>query len=271
MKKIRLVALDIDGTLVDDEKRLPPANREALEAALAAGVKVAIASGRMTPRIESIEEMLGIDCIIVAYNGAKVVTPRSEGRETISHQPVPADVAEFFIAYSHDHGHLLNFYHEDILYAQEGDDRRRLMEIYARRTGAEYNVSADLERFRGEQPTKLILLADSPVRDRLHEEFRERFGDRAFITKSDPEYLEIMAPGVHKGSGLATMAAHYGLTTDEIMGVGDAENDLGLLEEAGLGVAVANADPRVKAIASEVTTATNNEGAVAEAIRRWVL
>ena len=271
MEKIRLIALDIDGTLVDDEKRLPPANREALEAAQAAGVRVAIASGRMTPRIESIEELLGIDCIIVAYNGAKVVTPRSEGRNTISHQPLPADVANFFIGYSHDNGHLLNFYHDDVLYAQEGEDRRRFMEIYAGRTGAEYNVSADLERFRGQQPTKLILLADPAERDRLHDQFCDEFGERAFITKSDPEYLEIMAPGVHKGSGLATMAAHYGLTTDEVMGVGDAENDLGLLEEAGLGVAVANADPRVKAIANEETQPTNNDAAVAEAIRRWVL
>lgn len=271
MKKIRLVALDIDGTLVDDQKRLPEANREALQAALRAGVRVAIASGRMTPRIEAIEELLGVDCVIVAYNGAKVVTPRTEGRETLSHCPLPAEVAEFFIDYSHANDHLLNFYHDDQLFAQDGERRRRFMDIYAGRTGAEYQTRPNLDEFRGVSPTKLILLADPPERDRLHDHFREEFGDRAFITKSDPEYLEIMAPGVHKGVGLATLARHYGFTCENILAVGDAENDLGLLESAGIGVAVANADPKVKAVADFVTERTNNEGAVAEAIERWVL
>ena len=79
MKKIRLIALDIDGTLLDDDKELPGVNREALHEAAAAGFLIAIASGRMTPRIEAIEERLGLDCIIIAYNGAKVVSTRAEG------------------------------------------------------------------------------------------------------------------------------------------------------------------------------------------------
>jgi hypothetical protein len=271
MKKIRLIALDVDGTLLDDRKELPAANREALQEAAARGVLVAISSGRMTPTIEPVAERLGIDCIVVAYNGGKVLGPRRDGRPVIAHRPVPASVSDELIEFSRRHNHLLNFYHEDRLYAEDGERRRRFMEIYSTRTGARYVIASDLTRFRGVEPTKLILLADPAERDALHDELRERYGARAFITKSDPEYLEIMAPGVDKGAGLEQLAAHYGVTREEILAVGDADNDIGMLQTAGVGVAVANARPQVKAAARHVTAATNNEAAVAEAVRRWAL
>jgi hypothetical protein len=149
--------------------------------------------------------------------------------------------------------------------------RRPLIDLYARRTGIEYHIVDDLRRFRGVSPTKVILLAEPEERERLQREFTPRLAGRAFVTKSEPEYLEFMAHGVNKGSGLETMARHYGLEVGEVIGVGDAENDLGLIEASGWGVAVANAAPAVKAAARAVTERTNNEGAVAEAIRRWVL
>ena len=165
---------------------------------------------------------------------------------------------------------LLNFYHGDRLYAQDGPRRRRFMEIYAGRTGAQYHVEESLSRFVGVHPTKLILLAEPEERDRLHDRFRAELGERAFITKSDPEYLEIMAPGVDKGAALLFAAKHYGFRPEEVLALGDAPNDLGMLAAAGMGVAVANAVPEVRAAAAAVTARTNNEGAVGEAIERWV-
>jgi hydroxymethylpyrimidine pyrophosphatase-like HAD family hydrolase len=94
---------------------------------------------------------------------------------------------------------------------------------------------------------------------------------RAAITKSDPEYLEIMAPGVDKGTALLEIARHLGLSLEEVLAVGDADNDIGMLQAAGIGVAVRNAKPHVQAAAREVTDLTNNEGAVAEAVRRFAL
>ena len=270
-KKIRLIALDVDGTLLDDHKRLPRANREALQEAVKRGVRIAIASGRMTPTIDPVQDMLGIDCIVVAYNGGKVVGSRAEGRPLIAHRPVPSDVSDHFIDYSQEHGYLLNFYFDDRLHAESGPKRQPFMDIYSGRTGARYEIEPDLGRFRALEPPKLILLADPKTRDRLHDEFRRHFGERAFITKSDPEYLEIMAPGVDKGSALPLIAAHYGIEPDEVLAVGDADNDIGMLRAAGVGVAVRNAKPHVQAAAKAVTERTNNEGAVAEAVQRFVL
>jgi hypothetical protein len=225
----------------------------------------------MIPRIEPIEDVLGIDCVMIAYNGGKVRSPRREGPRTIAHRPLPAEVAEVFIRFSRETGHLLNFYHQDRLYAEDGPSRRPFMEIYARRTGAEYHIEKDLRRFIGVEPTKLILLAAPDERDRLHDDFRTRLASRAFITKSDPEYLEIMAPGVDKGAALRLVAGHYGVPESAVLAVGDADNDLGMLAAAGWGVAVSNANPRVKSVARCVTERTNNEGGVAEAVRRWAL
>ncbi len=271
MKKIRLIALDVDGTLLDDAKKLPAANREALAEASARGIRIAIASGRMTPTIDPIQDLLGIDCIVIAYNGGKVLGPRADGRSLIAHRPVPANVSDAFIEYTRVNGYLLNFYHEDRLYAEDGPRRRPFMEIYSGRTGARYEIEKDLSRFRGVEPTKLILLAEPPVRDQLHDELRASFGPRAFITKSDPEYLEIMAPGVDKGTSLALIAERYGIGTDEILAVGDADNDIGMLRAAGVGVAVRNARPHVQEASRWVTERTNNEAGVAEAVRRWAL
>ena len=104
MEKVSLIALDLDGTLLDDSKEVPPENIRALEEAQESGILVAISSGRMIPRILPVEERLGLDCIILAYNGGKVVGPKSEGRPLISERPLPADIAELFIrsvSYTH--------------------------------------------------------------------------------------------------------------------------------------------------------------------------
>ena len=144
------------------------------------------------------------------------------------------------------------------------------MRLYSSRTGSRYTLT-DLERFLGASPTKLILLAPPEERDRLHEKFADDLKGQVNVTKSEPEYLEFMAMGVDKGTALPTLAAHHGIPLEAVLALGDAENDLLLLSQAGLGVAVANAREDVKAAARRVCARTNNEGAVAEAVERWVL
>lgn len=270
MTRVRLIALDLDGTLLDDRKEVHPDNLRALRAAKDRGVLVAISSGRMIPRIEPVQDRLGLDCILVAYNGGKVVGTRAENREVLHHQPLSGSVAAEFIEFSKAHDYLLNFYFDDELYAEDSPTRRRFMDIYSGRTGAEYRLG-DLRDHHGKDPTKLILLADPPERDRLFDRFVAEMGERAAITKSDPEYLEIMAPGVSKAAGLEGIAKKYGFEMSEVLAVGDADNDLDMLEASGIGVAVANARDTAKSAADYVTERTNNDGAVAEAVDRFVL
>ncbi len=269
-RRIRLIALDVDGTLLDDRKGLPAANREALALVHSRGVHVAIATGRMVPAIEPIADLLGIDCDLIAYNGAKVVTTRADGRRCLLHRPLDPAVAARLLRFSRERDLLLNFYLDDVLYAEDAPSRRKFIEIYSSRTGSQYHFT-NLDRFAGIAPTKAILLADPSEHDRLQPGFTEEMAGKAHVTRSDPEYLEFLAAGVDKGSALPVLASRHGITTAEILAMGDADNDVQLLVQAGLGVAVANARETAKAAARAVTRKTNNEGAIAEAVERWVL
>ena len=270
MPQIKLIALDIDGTLLDDRKQLPPENRDVLQEADRRGFLISIASGRMISRIEAIEGLLGVDCVIIAYNGGKIWGRRSEGRPLIAHQQMDPEVARYLIRFSREHGYPLNFYHRDRLYAEAFPQRAELRDLYSRRTGAEYDYVEDLEReFSGVGPTKIILLAYPDECDRLLARFQEELRGQIFVTKSEPEYLEIMAPGVNKGTALRLIGGHYGFRVEEVLAVGDAENDLDMLLTAGVGVAMANSPSAVKAAARYVTEKSNNEAGAAEAIRRW--
>ena len=270
MPTIKLIALDIDGTLLDDRKQLPPENRDVLLEADRRGLLISIASGRMTSRIESIEELLGVDCVIIAYNGGRVLGRRSEGRPLIAQQQVDPQMARYLMRFSREHGYPLNFYHQDRLYAEAFPQRSELRDLYSRRTGAEYEYVEDLEReFSGVGPTKIILLAYPEECNRLLVRFQEELRGKIFVTKSEPEYLEITAPGVNKGTALPLIGRHYGILVEEMLAVGDAENDLEMLLTAGVGVAMANSPAAVKAAARYVTEKTNNEAGAAEAIRRW--
>ena len=267
---IRLIAVDVDGTLVDDNKQIPEANRRALRAAIDRGVGVAIASGRMVQSIELLEARLAIDCALIAYNGGMVVGPKSEGRQRLFHQPLPASIADLVCEFALRRGYVLNYYLDEILYTDETLRDGHLGHLYAKRSGMTYEFT-DLARFAGRDPTKLILLAEPEEAPALRDRFAVDFSGAANVVITEPKYVEFMAPGVNKSTALPTLAVHYGVGLDEVLVVGDADNDREMVEAAGLGVAVANARPSVLDVADVVTERTNNEGAVAEAVARWVL
>ena len=269
LSRVRLIAVDVDGTLVDDDKQIPEANRRALRAAIDRGFGVAIASGRMVQSIEILEDRLDIDCALIAYNGGMVVGPKSEGRQRLFHQPLPASVADVVREFAVRHGHVLNYYLDEKLYADATVRDGHLGHLYAKRSGMTYEF-VDLAGFAGREPTKLILLAEPDEAPALRDRFVADFGDAANVVITESEYVEFMAPGVNKSAALPILAAHYGVGVDEVLAVGDADNDREMVKAAGVGVAVANARPGVLAVADVVTERTNNDGAVAEAVARWV-
>jgi len=269
-RPVKLIVMDVDGTLVDDQKQLPDVNRRALQAAVDAGLHIAIGSGRMIPSIEIVQETIGLDCAIIAYNGGKVVGPRAENRPLLSHSPVPAAVAESMIDFTRERGLCLNFYFEDRLFADAAHSSAPLPQLYAGRTGSVYQHT-NLDELRGSEPTKMIILAEPDERNRLFDELVPVWQGKVNIQKTDPEYLELMAPGVDKATALPALAGYFGLEVDQVLAVGDADNDVRMVELAGIGVAVSNARETVLEVADYKTERDNNDGAVAEAIERWAL
>jgi Cof subfamily protein (haloacid dehalogenase superfamily) len=198
----------------------------------------------------------GLGGLVVCYQGAVVAD--TETGEFLRHIPIELGLAREAIAAIEDEGFPLNCYVDDELYVAR---RTPESEAYAGFQKLEIHEVGDLLSWLDQPPTKLVVVGDPELLDGLGDCLRARFGGRLFIAKSLPFFLELADPAVSKGSGLAFVAERLGFRAAETIGFGDGENDLELLEWAGYGVAVANADPRLIAIADFVCPPVDEEGA----------
>ena len=264
-RTIRLVAMDLDGTLVVGGHHIPSACAEAIAEAQACGVHIVLATGRMHHSAVDFTERLGLgDAPVISYNGALV--RRAQSSETILHDPVPAELAQEILAYCIENRASIHYYVDDVMYVLKVDHWARR---YLERTGSVPVPVGDVRRLPGKEPTK-VLIIDHPDRaDRYLAEARERFAGRVYVTRSLPEYIEFLSVSASKGRALRAVAEHLGVPLEETLGLGDMVNDQPLIEEAGIGVAMHHAPEPVRQVADFVT-GPGDEG-VAEAIRKFVL
>jgi Cof subfamily protein (haloacid dehalogenase superfamily) len=197
----------------------------------------------------------GIEDPVVCYQGAVVAEPVT-GR-WLRHVPILLELARETIAALNDEGFGLNCYVSDELYVAEITPEARR---YADFQDLELHPVGDLLRWLDEPPTKLVVIDDPDVLDDLKQQMLARFGDRLYISKSLPYFLEFASPDVTKASGLEFVAEHLGFSREHTVAFGDGENDIELVEWAGYGVAVGNAHDRVKEVADFVCPSVDEEG-----------
>ncbi|HHV62597.1 MAG TPA: HAD family phosphatase [Firmicutes bacterium] len=262
---IRLVAIDLDYTLLNNKLEIPDAARDAIQAAVKRGTTITLASGRMYRSTVRFAEELGLDVPLITYNGA--MTKSSRSRQLYHHLPVPFDLALDVIRYAKQEGIHINIYLDDNLYVEKLSPEAI---GYATRSGVEATPVGDLTEFLKADPTKLLFVADEKVIDKHIPVVKERFGDKLNVVRSMPIYIEVTNKGVSKGTALKSLAAQLGIPREEVLAIGDSENDLDMIEYAGTGVAVANAVDIVRDRANYVTAHPNGRG-VAEALDRFVL
>ncbi len=262
---IKLVALDLDDTLLDSELKISPETARAVSAAVEQGVTVTLATGRMYSSARPYALELGLDVPLITYQGALVKTSRSQ--EVLYHSPVPLELAREMIGYLFSRGFDVNLYMEDQLYAQAGN---RWVEEYRKIARVPCQTVPDLLASLTTAPDKFLVIDEEPQLDRLASVLRQMVGDKLHITKSKPFFLEFTHPEADKAKALAHLAARLGIAREEVMAVGDSYNDLEMLEYAGTGIAMGNARPEIKAKADYVTLGNDAHG-VAEAIYRFVL
>jgi Cof subfamily protein (haloacid dehalogenase superfamily) len=204
----------------------------------------------------------GIEEPLVCYQGAAVVDPVTG--EWLLHEPIPVELAREAIAAVQDAGFGLNCYVDDELYVTEVTDHAR---AYADFQSLPLTAVGDLLAWLERPPTKLVV--DPDALDGLRPRLVEQFGDRLFIAKSLPYFLELASPRISKGTGLHFVLEHLGLPAERTVAFGDGENDLELLEEAGFGVAVENAHTALKARADLVIPGAREEG-VAQVLEAYL-
>jgi Cof subfamily protein (haloacid dehalogenase superfamily) len=234
---------------------LRPRTRAAITATRAAGIHVVLVTGRMFQSVRRYALEAGIDDPVVCYQGAVVAEPVS-GR-WLRHVPIPLELAREAIAALNEEGFGLNCYVDDELYVAEVTEAAKR---YADFQHIELHPVGDLLEWLDRPPTKLVVIDDPKVLDDLKQRMLVLFAGRLYISKTLPYFLEFASPDVTKAAGLEFLAERLGFTRERTVAFGDGENDIELVDWAAYGVAVDNADDRVKEIADFVCPSVDEEG-----------
>jgi len=265
MGKIRMVALDLDGTLLTDDLVIEPRAKEILQQAINRGITVTLATGRMYLSARPYAAELGLELPLIVYHGAQV--RHAATGEILFEQTVPLPLARRLIKHLRQFGYAYNVYLGDRLYAENVQKEN---EEYAWRAGVRLHRVEDMLAFLQEEPLKIVALRDGPELDPLEKAIRLDLGKEVYMTRSLPYYLEMLNPEANKARALQAVAAWQGVTREEVMAFGDSYNDIQMLRYAGLAVAMSNAPAAVRE-AADYVTASNNEGGVARALEKFLL
>ncbi len=260
----KMLVIDVDDTLLNDELKVPEETKQALVTAAEQGIIITLATGRMFASAKQTALQLGLNVPIITYQGALV---KNVIDEKVHYEcTVPRDVAGGVMEWAEQNGLHLQLYVNDKLYTREDNDK---IKMYSKMSNVPYRVEPDYAKLL-EMPTMKMLVIDEPERlDALKPDLEKLLGAEAHITKSKPNFLEVMHPQGTKGTALRHLAAEYGCTVEQVIAIGDSWNDHDMIETAGLGVAMGNAIPALKEIADYVTL-TNNEQGVKHVIEKFI-
>jgi Cof subfamily protein (haloacid dehalogenase superfamily) len=259
--RIRLVALDLDGTTLNPFHELNQTTVDAVRAVASRGVKVVLASGRLSYSILPFARRMGLDGVHIGLNGG--ISFDLSGRLRHKHLLTPEQLAlahEVFFSEGLDP----LVFGASGLWVQRASDNVDFL-FRSGEPAARFYDAKNPEAI--EDPAKVVAVLSAGSRD---EHIASLVGPRLHAVRSGPIFFELMPPGVTKGAALAEYMADLGLNKEEVMAVGDSENDASLLGAAGFSVAMGNAVGPLKDQAHAVTE-SNAEDGVARALHRWIL
>ena len=273
---IRLIGIDIDGTLLDSRGHLPETNIAAIAAAVEAGVEVVLVTGRSFTFARPIADALPDDLIFIVSNGA--VVKRKDG-QTLARRMLPRTVARRVLAgtraYRDTAAIMFDRTLEGQIVSETMDWDQPNRRGYFERNRGRIAILPALEEALSEDPIQVMFNGSvAPMRELL--DLLRRLPEAADYEVALTEYehrdfslLDVLARGCSKGAALGDWAAHRGVTRDQVMAVGDNFNDLQMLEFAGLPVVMGNAVAGLKS-RGWIVTGSNDEDGLAMAIRKFV-
>lgn len=268
-----LIALDMDGTLLDSNKHVLPSSEEAISEAAAAGKSVAIASGRCPKMVAMYKDVLPGVRYAICCAGA-VVYDLAQGRVLAERDIDPEVVARALRVADEEGAYVLEVTAGEGVYMQPDEIEMTPqcgVGVYQQLYWDTSELVKDAHAVALDPAARISKLnfhfADVSARDRTHARLAS---ENVVITDCEASSIEFTSPGVDKGTGLAELARIAGVDIAQTIAVGDAQNDLPMLRAAGLGVAMGNALPEAVE-AADAQVADNDHGGVAEAIRRFLL
>lgn len=268
----KLLFLDLDGTLLNDRKECTEGNRRALKSAIAAGHQVVITSGRplksallQAKRLD----LAGRGCYVIAFNGA-LIYDCTRRKELFRKAIAPEDLYAVFDEANRRGIHIQTYDGEDVLVEARNDNEN--VRRYCGLIDMGFRVITDIRRDLTEAPVKALLIdfhgrtltaameswVNTHMRGKVDAYFSSQF------------YLEVVPAGMNKGGAVKALCQELRIPVQNAVAVGDEANDISMLQAAGVGVAMQNATPEVKAAADYITERDNNHDGIEEVIERFL-
>ncbi len=268
MKK-KVLVLDIDGTLTNSAKEITPATKQAIQKIMELGHKVILASGRPTPGMHRYETELQLEKYggyLLSYNGAKVVDCRTG--EMVYQRLLPLTMIPGLFSFARDNGcGLITYLGSQVISAFEPD---AYVELEARINGLPIKQVSNFKDFVDFEINKCLMTAPAEKAPDFEATLCKRYAGVSSIYRSEPFFIEIMPMNVQKATSLDKMLQIIGMKREDTICCGDGFNDISMIEYAGIGVAMGNAQQQVKD-AADYITGTNDEDGLVEVIEKFIL
>jgi Cof subfamily protein (haloacid dehalogenase superfamily) len=269
MNSIKMLALDLDDTLLRSDLTISHRARNAIKRAEAAGVTVVLASGRAPAAMEQFSRHLGMHKrpgYLVCKNGTVIRESRTGG--TVYEKML--DIEPALTAYDlvDAEGFAIQIYEDDILYVSRYNE---FTEYDQKLTGLRQMVAENFRDMIRRGCHKLLIPGDPLLLAPLETLLRSVLGGEITLFTSKPYFLEILPAHTDKGSALEKISGYLGIKQEEVLAIGDSMNDEAMIRWAGMGVAMVNGDERIKNIADLITEKTNDDDGVAEVIENYIL
>jgi Cof subfamily protein (haloacid dehalogenase superfamily) len=269
MEPIRMLVLDLDDTLLRSDLSISYRTRNVIKKAVAQGVVVILASGRVPAAIDQFSKVLGMNKrpgYLICSNGT--IIQESNTGKIIWETQVDAQAALAVYDLATAEGFPVQIYEDDIMYVSKTNEFTRYDQ---KLTGLKQVVADDFHAIVKKGCYKLIVPGDPMLLQPLESLIRTYLGGDINLFTSKPYFLEILPKDTDKGTAIAKVSEILGIEQKAVMAVGDSMNDEGMIRWAGVGVAMANADERIKKIADLVTEKSNDDDGVADIIEQYVL
>lgn len=267
MMNYQMLVLDIDGTLTTSKKEISPATREALLSIQEQGYKVVLASGRPTAGMRRYARELKLKeygNYLLSFNGARILNCKTE--EILFQQTLPSAVIPELYQEALRYGLGIVTYEGDCIIA--GTDTDSYMEAESRINGLPIKRVDSFADYVNFPVNKCLMTGGPELIVKVESELKKKYNAYLNIYRSEPFFLEIMPQNIDKAHSLQKLVTSLGLTTDQMICCGDGFNDITMLEIAGLGVAMANAQDAVKDAADYVTH-SNDEDGIVRVVRKF--
>ena len=262
--KYKMLVIDMDDTLLTDDHKVSDENKEMLLKAQEKGVHVILASGRPTPAMTAYAKELQMDSYMISYNGA-VITDLKEDKVLFEQTLTQEQIHELYDYSLKSKTHIITYLDGEVV----SETSSEYIDIELNITGLEHNKVSDFKAAVNSSAVKCILLEEPSYLKEVEKDLKKAMPHLS-VSMSKPFFLEVAQNGIDKAASIKILAEKLNILQSEIIAVGNAGNDLTMIEYAGLGVWVDNVTPELRD-KGDVIVASNNNHGVAEVVRRFIL